>query len=258
MPLFVIAQSSIVVFNLRARQLFNKRGRRILSAVIFFGGFLYNLPRFFDSCVMKFHDICTGKTIARMVYAPDYFSTTLYFDIYQNALYIIFLYVTPLSILLALNCKLIGAIKYSKRRHREITVPGDYNHCFGYSSSSYMPNTLTSRQFSQHHENNATLVLIIIVLVFIVCQTPELTYRIITLIVRHVEETENIFSIYFRHTFLTVTELLMVINSSVNFFIYCAFGRRFRRVMKYTFTPNGSTLTTHETVPLQQMQLQQG
>ena len=247
------------MFDFRARQLFSRKGRRIMSALIFIVGFLYNLPRFFDSCVMKFHDVCSGTIIARMVYAPQFISTTLYFDIYQYALYIVFLYVGPLSILLALNCKLIGAIKYSKRRHREITVTGGYNNCLGYSSSSYLPNTYSGRQFSQHHENNATLVLIIIVLVFIVCETPELIYKIITVITRHVDHMDKTFSREFRHTFSTVSELLMTINSSVNFFIYCAFGRRFRRVMKYTFTPNGSTLITHETVPLQQqLQLQQG
>ena len=200
---------------------------------------------------MKFHDACTGRTIARMVYAPQ-FNKTLYFDIYQYALYIIFLYVAPLSILLALNCKLIGAIKYSTRRHREITFTNGYNHCTVYNTSRYLQSNSNARQFSQHHENNATLVLIIIVLVFIVCETPELVYRIITVIVRHVKHMDKLFSREFRHTFSTVSELLMAINSSVNFFIYFAFGRRFRRVMKYTFTPNGSTLVTHETVPLQQ------
>lgn len=207
---------------------------------------------------MKFHDVCTGVTIARYVYAPR-FNHVLYFDIYQYALYIIFLYIGPLSVLLALNCKLICAIKYSKRRHREITVTGQYCNCMGYSSSSYLSNTSSARQFTQHHENNATLVLIIIVLVFIVCETPEMIYRIITLMTRHIDHMAKTFTKEFRHTFMTVSELLMVINSSVNFFIYCAFGRRFRRVMKYTFTPNGSTLITHETVPLQQqLQLQQG
>jgi len=32
-----------------------------------------------------------------------------------------------------------------------------------------------------------------------------------------------------------VSELLMVVNSSANFVVYVAFGRRFRRVMRETF-----------------------
>jgi len=32
-----------------------------------------------------------------------------------------------------------------------------------------------------------------------------------------------------------VSELLMIVNSSANFIIYVAFGRRFRRVMRETF-----------------------
>ena len=84
----------------------------------------------------------------------------------------------------------------------EITVTGGYNQCLGYSSSSYVPTNYSQRQFSQHHENNATLVLIIIVLVFIVCETPELIYKIITVITRHVDDMDkNVFKGVSSHIF---------------------------------------------------------
>ncbi len=100
-----------------------------------------------------------------------------------------------------------------------------------------------------HYEANATYVLIIIILVFILCETPELIHKIITVITRHVKSMDEFFSREFRSCFSTLSELLMVCNSSLNFFVYLAFGRRFRRVMKMTFSPHVST-GTHESVPL--------
>ncbi len=236
--------------------MFSSTGRRVMSALVFCAGFCYNLPRFFDSCVMKFHDPCTGTTIARRVYAPR-FNDPLYFDIYQNASYILFLFVIPLGLLLTLNCRLIRAIQHSKRRFREMTATGRCNNSL--VSSSSLQSASGARRFVLHHEHNATLVLIIIVVVFIVCETPELIFRVITFVESKWQQLDMTFSGAFRHTFSTISELLMIINSSINFVIYCAFGRRFRTVMKYTFTPNGSTLVTHETIPLQhQLQNPQG
>ncbi len=188
-----------------------------------------------------------------MVYTPEY-NTHLYYDVYQYTCYLIFLYALPLSLLITLNAYLIGAIKYSKRKHRELTVTGNHKvlhgnqralqrnhggmHGLRYQSTYNRPS-----QVSSHHEANATLVLIIIVLIFIICETPELIFRVITVIARHVNDVDAVFSKTFRRVFTTVSETLMVCASSVNFFIYCAFGRRFRRVMKMTFSPNGSSVT---------------
>ncbi len=194
-----------------------------------------------------------------MVYTQK-FNHLLYYDLYQYASYILFLYVLPLTVLLALNVHLISAIRYFKRKHREITVTGGYYIRRGHNEYNIRgQNDLSNLRmtsahsattsFTNHQEANATLVLIIIVLVFIICETPELVYKILTVITRHVQSMENIFSRRFRHNFSTVSELLMVCNSSVNFFIYCAFGRRFRRVMKMTFSPHISN-TTRETIPL--------
>ena len=55
-----------------------------------------------------------------------------------------------------------------------------------------------------------------------------------------------------------VSELLLVVNSSANFVVYVAFGRRFRRILRDTFQfsfrfSGGATAVTHD----QQQQQQQ-
>ncbi len=177
-----------------------------------------------------------------MVYAPV-FSNVLYFNIYQHGCYILFLYIFPLAVLMVLNTYLIIAIQYSRQRNREMMVNGGYRLTRAFNNCEYSQQ-MTTRQLNTHAETNATFVLIIIVLFFILCETPELIYRIITFLARHIAGVEKMFSPEFQHKFTTITELLMVINSTTNFFVYCAFGRRFRRVMKMTFTPSGTNVTT--------------
>ena len=226
-----------VCMPLRAQDIFNSRTRRVMSVLVFVIGLLYNIPRFFDSCVWTFHDLCSGARYSRMVYTPP-FNNTYYFDIYKYASYLLLLYIGPLSILIILNTKLILAIKRSRRRNRQL-------------------GTCQVAHHMHQSETNASIVLIIIVIVFIVCETPELVLKILIVLRRHMESMEMMFSRDFIHTFTTTSELLMVLNSSVNFIIYCAFGRRFRHVMRETFKKSftHTTLITHESLPLQQQQI---
>jgi hypothetical protein len=168
---------------------------------------LYNLPRFFDSCVMRFHDVCGNRTTSRMVYS-QLFQNILYFDIYQYSMYMLFLYILPLTALLVLNIKLIQAVRVSRKR-------------------------VQSANSTVSYENNVTLILAIIIVVFIVCETPELFLKIATVVSRHLGSTE-IFNLDLLR-FGIVNEVLLVINSSSNFVIYILLGKRFRRVMKETF-----------------------
>ena len=59
-----------------------------------------------------------------------------------------------------------------------------------------------------------------------------------------------------------VSELLLVVNSSANFVVYVAFGRRFRRILRDTFQfsfrfSGGGTALTHDAHKQKQQQQQQ-
>jgi len=228
MLLVTIDRYVYVCVPLRAIQILSPRNRRLLAVLVIICGILYNLPRFFDSCIMTFKNACTGQILlSQKVYAQK-FNHKLYFDLYMNAAYLIFLYIGPLVTLAVLNTKLVRAIKHSRKRHNSIGAHTDNN------------------------ESNATLVLIVIVVVFIVCETPELIVTILSNLDRWSERI-NI-SMPLLRIFSTVNEFLMVINSSSNFFIYIAFGQRFRLVMRETVKTafgNGSTVMTYESEPLQ-------
>ena len=176
---------------------------------------------------MRLHIPCSGYTHMEMIYSMT-FNHYIYINVYKNALYLLLLYIGPLLALAVMNALLVRAIHRSRRSCRSNT---------------------SQRYYS---DLSATLVLIIIVLVFIICETPELVLRVLTLIDRH-NGKEYLHTMTYKYWHV-ISEVLMVFNSAVNFFIYATFGRRFRFVMKETFkqlTSTNATLMTPESVPLQ-------
>ena len=105
-----------------------------------------------------------------------------------------------------------------------------------------------------HSEANITSMLIIIILVFLVCESPQIIIVLVSFI-NHFKKFLPLFDSSFRN-FHTITDLLLVINSCVNFFIYIIFVKSFRFNMKETFKCRlyGSSVITHETAPLHQLQ----
>ena len=198
-----------------AHQLCNSRTRRILALLVFVLSFVYNIPRFFDSCLWTFQDKCTGKIYSRRVFTRA-FSSVYYFDIYQTGAYLLLIFIGPLPILIVLNYKLLTAIRRSRRRQRQYAL------CHMW------------QQPPHQSEANASIVLINVVIVFVICQTPELIFKILVIVDRWLPHV-HVISANATLDFSTMSELLLVINSSVNFLIYCAFGRRFRHIMKETF-----------------------
>ena len=201
---------------LKAQQTFSYRGRRIMAAVVFLSALIYNLPRFFDSCLMAFVDICTKRKIVTMVYSPTFNAGNIYLNVYVYGMYIVFLYLGPLLTLVILNAKLIGAIRRSRLRHQRLPV------CVN-----------TNGETRRNGETNATMILIIIIIIFILCETPELVIKLLSLLNRHLDFISVKSPIF--NTLSTVNTLLLVANSAVNFIVYVAYGKRFRTTMRETF-----------------------
>ncbi len=231
MMVLVTTERFIYVCNpLHANLLFSNSKRRVLGSLVFVLGVIYNLPRFFAQCIL-YMSPCNRDAI--MIYR-ERFMLWPYRYIYLNGLYMALLYVAPLVTLCVMNVKLILAIRRAGRRQRVTLATGKNN------------NNL---------ENNATLVLVIIILIFIICETPELLLRLLVIVHRYCTSIPLFAEVSNNglQNCTTVSELLMAFNSSVNFFIYVIFGKRFRVVLKETFTHSfrvNSSAPTPETFPL--------
>ncbi|XP_064628947.1 FMRFamide receptor-like isoform X2 [Lineus longissimus] len=167
----------------------------------------YNLPRFFEWNILVEKDICTNFTIAKPVQSPLRANLT-YKIIYRVGSYVIFIAIGPMIILIVLNIKLILALRKATKERIQLT------------------------KGKQSQASNTTII-VVVVSVFIICQTPALVHQILE--ANDVKVNDSVTS----YT-TSLGNMLVVFNSSVNFFIYCLFGQKFRRILKRIVCRNRS------------------
>jgi 7 transmembrane receptor (rhodopsin family) len=122
------------------------------------------------------------------------------------------MYLLPLGCLAYLNVRLINSLETIKQRNtrrRRLVVQSDVND-----------------ERPRHRDDNVTQCVVAIVCVFIVCQTPALLNQIFWVLIAFEGRSCGKFHFYYTK----LSDVLVVLNSSCNFIIYCFFGRAFRRI----------------------------
>ncbi|ESN98270.1 hypothetical protein HELRODRAFT_177152 [Helobdella robusta] len=178
-----------------------------LSGVLAFS-LLYNIPKFFEVFIVRkkyiynnMADDADGAQCFCVVVSSYYFSQA-YRHGYESIMYTIFMLILPLSLLSILNILLILQLKKLKKRRAEM------------------------QSARQQQDNNVTLVLIIVILVFIFCQTPALINRFMwSFFADDQRECPGV-----QYYFSRFGNMMVSVNSAVNFFIYIIFNSRFRQV----------------------------
>ncbi|KAK2159790.1 hypothetical protein LSH36_146g05015 [Paralvinella palmiformis] len=160
----------------------------------------YNVPRFFELAV----NADDNSTLWRRT---EMGSNPLYQLVYSDALYYLFSFILPLLILTVVNTRVIVVYNATRQRRQRMT-------------SSVRRHT--------DNENNITLVMIMVVLIFMICQAPA---RVVQLVWGYKYAHCDDFRFYLIH----ISNTLEVLNSSVNFLIYCMFHKRFRDIMTRHF-----------------------
>ena len=164
--------------------------------------FLYNLPRYFENILSVTYTNGTRSLhLSQTVLGESRIYQLVYFDI----LYYIFSFVLPLLLLIGLNTRLIVAYRALQAKRAKMNL-------------------------RQESDNNITLVMIIIILSFIVCQAPA---RIVQVVWGYTSPGCPSYQYYV----IQIATVLEVLNSSNNFFIYTAFRKQFRAAMLDTFCP---------------------
>jgi len=143
----------------------------------------------------------------------------LYQIIYGNVLYYPVMYVVPLGTLALLNVRLIAALNAIKRRTLPVTT-----------RKMNVDQLQARRHRRRRKDDNITLCVVVIVCVFIVCQTPALFNQIFWALFQPTERQCGRFHFYYTK----FSDLLVVVNSSCNFVVYCLFGATFRRIFLST------------------------
>ncbi|TRY77365.1 hypothetical protein TCAL_06951 [Tigriopus californicus] len=168
------------------------RSQRCVVAIIICS-LLYNITRFFEYELVQDTVDWDGNTTLVYLRSSEMRENPLYVKIYINWMYMVFMYMLPFSILLFLNLR----IGWELRRARLARIH------------------MTS---AQKNEEGCAIMLIIVVMIFMLFNAPAMVSNIIEAFgFEAVELTQ-------------VSNLLVVVNSSVNIFVYNIFSRKFRQI----------------------------
>ncbi|KAK2148760.1 hypothetical protein LSH36_484g01001 [Paralvinella palmiformis] len=125
----------------------------------------------------------------------------IYQIIYSNVIYFPVMYIVPLLSMSYLNVRLIRSLKAIRMKKQTLT--------------GHKP-----------REDHITHCVVVIVICFIVCQTPALVNQIFWAALDNGDRRCGRFHFYYTK----LSDTLVVINSSCNFAIYCLFGKSFRKI----------------------------
>ena len=125
----------------------------------------------------------------------------VYQIVYCNVIYFAVMYIIPLLTLTYFNSHLVRFLKDFRKRRYSLTA-------------------------GRHRDDHITMCIISIVFVFIFCQTPALINQIFWATILPADRQCGKFHYYYT----AISDILVVLNSSVNFVIYCLFGKTFRSI----------------------------
>ena len=180
------------------------RTKRVIF-IIFIASIAYNLPRFFEYQTGQEWSEAKNRTVPTIEYT-EIGKNKVFQEVYFIYMYLFIMFLLPFGLLTVLNILLIRAVNHAKATRDSIT-----------SSNS--------------KETNLTVMLIVVINVFLGCQLPALVDNMMVAIFG--VETLNCSVQWVQFT--TISNLLVVINSAVNFILYCTVGKRFRKVFLRMF-----------------------
>ncbi len=201
---FTVERYIAVCHPLKAASMCTLTRAKIVIIGVAFGSLLYNIPRWFDYRPKEL--LSSENVTSRIIFTRTLFSQNpLYMEVYYSWLYVPIMCIIPLLVLSVLNTFLVLAVRNSQRQRLDMNV-------------------------RQSRENNVTIMLVTVVIVFIICQVPALAYNLAWAI--NDTYTEHNFSYM---VLSVVRNFLVNLNSAVNFILYCALGQKFRRIFLHTF-----------------------
>ena len=162
--------------------------------------FIFVIPRFFEWDV----EVKEVNGTVYYIRVASSVARNLTFQIlYKNILFYIVMYVVPLTAVIFCTVHLCIVLKKNKKFQK----------------------SLNRAQQSEHSlEDGITFTLVVVVIVFVVCQTPTPVARLLLAILGPEGKRCGQFYFYFEY----ISDFLVFLNSSVNFLIYVLCARRFR------------------------------
>ena len=203
---FTVERYIAVCHPLKAARMCTIKRAKVVIYGVSIGATLYNMPRWFEYKAIQYDNPELGNLSITIVSQTSFVQNPWYTQIYFSWLYVPIMCIIPLATLSILNTCLVMAVRRSQKQRKDMNV-------------------------RQSRENNVTIMLASVVVVFILCQVPALVYNLAYAIDREYVENES-----FGYGVLSVMRnYLVTFNSAINFLLYCALGQKFRRIFLHTF-----------------------
>ena len=203
---FTVERFIAVCHPLKAARMCTIKRAKIVIYGVSIGATLYNIPRWFEYKPMHFVEPKLGNLTINIVTQTNFVRNPWYTQIYFSWLYVPIMCIIPLATLSILNTCLVMAVRRSQKQRKDMNV-------------------------RQSRENNVTIMLASVVVVFILCQVPALVYNLAYAMDREYVEGES----YCYGVLSVMRNFLVTFNSAINFLLYCALGQKFRRIFLHTF-----------------------
>jgi multisubunit Na+/H+ antiporter MnhB subunit len=197
-----------VCFPFSAHRICTKRNTRILIGSVVGFALLFNLTRAFEVTSRELN--CTEE-LGSMIAEPDardFRKNPYYITYYIGWAYTIVMYVIPFTLLISLNLKVVLAIKRTSNLHRRMSVKD-------------------TKVKEQSKEVSTSIMLVGVVIVFLVCNTPGFLANLIE-VLHLVHPGDPVFS-----KVVDYNNALVVLNASINCFIYMSFSDKYRALLKH-------------------------
>ena len=196
---FTVERYIAVCRPLKAAKLCTISNARRAIIILVCCSVVYNIPRMLEYKVEMTFENSTNKSFPR-IQTTDLGSNPTFRHVYFVFMHMAFMLIIPSTMLAVLNTCLIRAVKQSEKTRGKV-------------------NTKTRR------ENSLTIMLISVVIVFLVCQVPSIVDNILyATLDAQTYRKPLLVKLY------CISNLMVMINSATNFYIYCLFGNKFRRV----------------------------
>lgn len=196
-----------VCHSLKARYICTYGRARLYMLLITIFVVLYNIPKFFEIELQPIFELPANVTRGLATYPTPLRHKQLYIEVYIMWMYLLVMYCVPFGALLVLNGLIYRNVRHANQMRQ-----------------------LLSRH--QQKEIGLATMLFAIVLLFMACNSLSFVINIIEVLGIKSDSSvpEQIFE-----RLADFSNLLVNINSSSNFIIYCIFGQKFRRLFLRIF-----------------------
>ncbi|XP_022235096.1 FMRFamide receptor-like [Limulus polyphemus] len=198
MTVIVTVERYVAVCHpLQARSIFTYKRSRFYIIIVTTFAVCYNIPRFWEIQRREILDPVTNSTVYNI--QPSTFrENKLYFEIYYIWMYLLMMYFIPLFTLVILNTFIWRTVKQANRYRQKLSL-------------------------RQQKEISLATMLLCVVVVFLICNVTAFIVNIL-----------EYFDVYWG-SLANLSNLLVTLNSSVNFIIYCIYGHKFKQTLFLIF-----------------------